>query len=117
MCNRCSPRDLPRCSDTCFAQRTLESGAAATPLTGGIAGNADPGQLLRPGDDVLLPKGGMRQWFYDINPESPAYGFPVLIIATEPDGKEVEYYLFEKLKFGVPFKDSDFSPERLDKKG
>ncbi len=73
--------------------------------------------ILRPGDDVLLPKGGTRQWFYDINPESPAYGFPVLIIATEPDGKEVEYYLFEKLKFGVPFKDSDFSPERLDKKG
>jgi hypothetical protein len=71
---------------------------------------------LRPGDDPLLPTGGTRQWFFETNPESPAYGFPVLIIATEANGKEVEYYLFEKLRFGVPLTDADFDPNRLMKK-
>jgi hypothetical protein len=40
----------------------------------------------------------------------------VLIIAREPNGKEVEYYLFEKLKLQVPLTDADFSPERFGKK-
>lgn len=71
---------------------------------------------LRPGDDPLLPQGGTRQWFYDQNPESSGYGYPVLIVATEPDGREVEYYRFEKLRFNVPFTDADFSPDRLGKK-
>ncbi len=72
--------------------------------------------MLRPGDDPHLPNGGMRQWFFDTKADSPSNGFPVLIIATEPNGKEVEYYLFEKLKFGVPLTDADFSPDRLGKK-
>jgi hypothetical protein len=71
---------------------------------------------LRAGDDPLLPTGGTRLWFFDKNADSPANGFPVLIIATETNGREVEYYLFEKLKFGAPLTDSDFSPERLNKK-
>ena len=71
---------------------------------------------LRPGDDPFLPNGGMRQWFFDTNPDSTSNGFPVLIIATEPNGKEVEYYLFEKLKLGIQFTDADFSPDRLGKK-
>ncbi len=71
---------------------------------------------LRPGDDPLMPHGGTRQWFYDTKPDSASNGYPVLIIATEPSGKEVEYYLFEKLRFGIPFTDTDFSPDRLTKK-
>jgi hypothetical protein len=71
---------------------------------------------LRPGDDPLLPRGGTRQWFYDTDPDSTGFGYPVLIIATEPNGQEVEYYRFEKLRFGVPLTDADFSPERLGKK-
>jgi len=71
---------------------------------------------LRPGDDPYLPRGGMRQWFFDMKPDSSGYGFPVLIIATEPNGKEVEYYLFEKLNFGVKLTDADFSPDRLGKR-
>jgi len=68
---------------------------------------------LRPGDDPLLPNGGTRQWFYDRDPDSPSYGLPLLIIATEPNGKEVEYYLFEKLKFNTNYPESDFSPDRI----
>jgi hypothetical protein len=71
---------------------------------------------LRPGDDPNLPNGGMRQWFFDTKADSTSNGFPVLIIATEPNGKEVEYYLFEKLKLDVKFTDADFSPDRLGRK-
>jgi hypothetical protein len=71
---------------------------------------------LRPGDEPLMPNGGTRRWFFDTRPESPACGFPVLIIATEPNGKEVEYYLIEKVKTNVKFTDMDFSPERFGKK-
>ena len=72
--------------------------------------------ILRPGDDPLLPNGGMRQWFFDTDPDSPSYSWPVLIIATEPSGKEVEYYHFEKMKLNVKFTDADFDPARLGKK-
>jgi hypothetical protein len=71
---------------------------------------------LRPGDEPLMPNGGTRRWFFDTNPDSPACGFPVLIIATEPNGKEVEYYLIEKVKTNVKFGEMDFSPDRLGKK-
>jgi Protein of unknown function (DUF1571) len=71
---------------------------------------------LRPGDDPLMPNGGMRQWFFDPNTDSPSCGWPVLIIATEPNGKEVEYYLFEKMKLNVKLTDADFDPARLGKK-
>jgi hypothetical protein len=71
---------------------------------------------LRPNDDPLMPNGGMRQWFFDPKTDSPSYTFPVLIIATEPNGKEVEYYLFQKMNFNVKFTDADFDPARLGKK-
>jgi hypothetical protein len=71
---------------------------------------------LRPGDESLMPNGGTRQWFFDPKPESSSFGWPVLIIAAEPNGKEVEYYLFEKVKLQVSLTDADFSPERFTKK-
>ena len=71
---------------------------------------------LRPGDDAHMPNGGMRQWFFDPKADSASYAFPVLIIATEPNGKEVEYYLFEKVKLNVKLTDADFDPARLGKK-
>ncbi|VTU00563.1 Hypothetical conserved protein OS=uncultured planctomycete GN=HGMM_F09D09C08 PE=4 SV=1 [Gemmataceae bacterium] len=71
---------------------------------------------LRPGDDPLLPNGGTRQWFFDRDQTSPSFGLPLLIIATEPDGKVVEYYLFEKLKFNTQYPEADFNPDRLNKK-
>ena len=63
-----------------------------------------------------MPNGGVRQWFYDQDANSPACGLPLLIIATEPNGKEVEYYFFDKLKFGTKYPDADFSPDRFNKK-
>ena len=71
---------------------------------------------LRPGDDALMPRGGMRRWYFDTNPDSSACGFPVLIIATEPSGKEVEYYLIEKVRTNVKLTEMDFSPDRFGKK-
>jgi hypothetical protein len=71
---------------------------------------------LRPGDEATMPNGGTRQWFFDPNADSTSFGWPVLIIATEPNGKEVEYYLFEKVKLQVRFNEADFVPERLGKK-
>ncbi|MFO0825335.1 MAG: DUF1571 domain-containing protein [Gemmataceae bacterium] len=71
---------------------------------------------LRPGDDPLMPNGGTRLWFFDRDPQSPACGLPLLIIATEPNGKDVEYYLFEKVKFGTKYPEMDFSPDRFPKK-
>ncbi|HEV3436626.1 MAG TPA: DUF1571 domain-containing protein [Gemmata sp.] len=71
---------------------------------------------LRPGDEATMPNGGMRQWFFDPKTDSGSFGWPVLIVATEPGGKEVEYYLFEKVKPQVRLTDADFAPERLGRK-
>lgn len=71
---------------------------------------------LRPGDDAMMPTGGVRQWFFDPRPDSPAYGMPVLMIARDPKGKEVEYYLFDKLKCPAGLTDAHFTPDRLGKK-
>jgi hypothetical protein len=71
---------------------------------------------LRPGDDPHLPGGGRREWFFDPKEDSPSHAWPVLIIATDERGREVEYYLFQKTRLQVPFTDADFSPDRLGKK-
>jgi hypothetical protein len=70
---------------------------------------------LRPNDDPLMPHGGTRQWFFDPKTESPSHTFPVLITASEPNEREVEYYLFEKMDFTVKFSDANFDPARLGK--
>jgi hypothetical protein len=71
---------------------------------------------LRPGDDPLLPGGGTRHYFFDANKDSPAFGLPVLIVATDAKGQEVEYYLFDKVKSPAGLTDADFNPARLGKK-
>jgi hypothetical protein len=70
---------------------------------------------LRPGDDPLMPRGGTRQWYFDPSLQSQSHHLPVLIIALEPGGKEVEYYHFEKMDFSKRFSDADFDPARLGK--
>ena len=70
---------------------------------------------LRPGDDPLLPNGGTRSYYFDMKKGSQSYGMPVLIIATDAAGKEVEYYLFEKIKSPAGLTDADFDPARLGK--
>jgi hypothetical protein len=71
--------------------------------------------VLRPGDDPLLPRGGTRQVYFDPKPDSPSYLFPVLVITTE-DGREVEYYCFDRFKAPAGTTDADWNPARLGKK-
>jgi hypothetical protein len=66
-----------------------------------------------PGEDPLLPKGGTRQVFFDVKPESPGYRLPVLVVAKEPNDREVEYYSFDRLKVPSGLTDADWHPDRL----
>jgi len=67
------------------------------------------------GTDPLLPKGGKRQIHFDSKPDSPSYLMPVLVV-TESDGKEVEYYSFDKFKTPSGWRDADWTPASLGKK-
>lgn len=68
---------------------------------------------LQPGDEASLPRGGKKTVFFDMKEGSSSYGFPVLIITHDETGREVEYYLFEKVKNPAGLTDADFHPERL----
>lgn len=70
---------------------------------------------LRPGDDPLLLNGGQRLYFFDMRTNSPSYGLPVLIVAFDAAGKEVEYYLTEKMNNSANLTDANFNPARLGK--
>ncbi|OWK38876.1 DUF1571 domain-containing protein [Fimbriiglobus ruber] len=71
---------------------------------------------IRPGDDAMMPKGGKRQIFFDAKKDSPSYLFPVLVVATDADGREVEYYCFDGIKVPSGMKDADWTPDILGKK-
>jgi hypothetical protein len=71
---------------------------------------------LARGDDPVMPAGGTRVYFFDTKPGSPSFGLPVLVTATDPSGKEVEFYLFEKWKNPANLTDADFDPARLKRK-
>ncbi|MBM3979848.1 MAG: DUF1571 domain-containing protein [Planctomycetes bacterium] len=70
---------------------------------------------LKPGDDPAMPDGGTRVYLFDTAPGSPSCGMPLVITATDPTGREVEFYLFEKFRASA-LTDADFSPARLGKK-
>ena len=59
---------------------------------------------------------GTRVYFFDMRKDSPAYGMPVLVVATDPMGREQEYYLFEKIRRPANLTDAHFDPARLGKK-
>jgi hypothetical protein len=71
---------------------------------------------MRPGDDPLFPNGGTRTYFFDMKEKSPSYGLPVVMFATDSNGKEAEYYLFENVKNPANLTDADFNPDRMGKK-
>jgi hypothetical protein len=73
-------------------------------------------QAIKPNDEKHSPAGGTRKLFFDPNQESPSWGLPVLVITTEPNGREVEYYCFDKFKLPANLTDADFDPARFDKK-
>ncbi len=64
-------------------------------------------QLLPPGSDPLLPRGGRRLWFFDTKS-----GLPTLYITYDADG-EVEYYCHDCIIWPAPMDDNDFNPDRV----
>lgn len=64
-------------------------------------------QVLPAKCDPNLPKGGQRWFYFDAT-----HGWPVLVIANDPDG-EVEYYCHDHIQWPVRLDDDDFNPERL----
>ena len=71
---------------------------------------------LKPGEDPSLPKGGRREVYVDPKADSPSYGLPVVVLAFDHAGKEVEYYAFDQFKLPANLTDADFSPDRLNKR-
>jgi hypothetical protein len=68
-------------------------------------------QTLAPKNDPLVPGGGERFWFFD-----PVLHLPMLIVAVDHTGREVEYYCHDRFECPVGLDDNDFNPERLGKK-
>ena len=70
---------------------------------------------IPPRGEPQMPKGGTRQVFFDPRPDSPSYRMPVLVVARETGGREVEYYLFDRIRTPAGLTDADFDPARLGK--
>jgi len=65
-------------------------------------------QVVPPGSDKDLPRGGRRLWMFD-----PKTHLPTLVITNDDQGHEVEYYLHDRLLYPVPLDDRDFDPDTL----
>jgi hypothetical protein len=72
-------------------------------------------ERIPPGWEPLLPQGGQRTTYFDPDAASPSFGLPILVVTLDSNGKEVEYYWFDKLN---PFKptNADFDPDKIWKK-
>ncbi len=64
-------------------------------------------QLIAPGEEKELPRGGKRLWLFGEN------HLPALVIATDDKGHEVEYYLHDRYLYPVKLGDDDFNPDKL----
>jgi hypothetical protein len=71
---------------------------------------------IRPGEDPMLSKGGHRRVFLDAKPDSPSYRLPVLVVTTDANGREVEYYCFDRFRTPSGMTNADWTPSRLGKK-
>jgi hypothetical protein len=65
-------------------------------------------QLIPPGFDPLLPRGGKRLWVFDTSTKLPG-----LIETWDDRGHEVEYYCYDRYQFPVRLDDDDFNPDKL----
>ncbi|MCI0463655.1 MAG: DUF1571 domain-containing protein [Gemmataceae bacterium] len=65
-------------------------------------------QLVSPGTEKGLPRGGQRFWYFD-----PGTRFPALVIAQDETGAVVEHYCYDNFLFSPGFRDSDFDPAQL----
>jgi hypothetical protein len=66
--------------------------------------------LIPSGFENGLPHGGQRLWFFDAT-----LHFPVLLIAHDANGQEVEYYCLERIVFPAHVQESEFDPGSLGK--
>jgi hypothetical protein len=64
--------------------------------------------VLPPGLEPELPRGGRRIYFFD-----PDRHLPLLILARDETGQEVEYYRFDRLLLNVGLDNHDFNPDRV----
>jgi hypothetical protein len=65
-------------------------------------------QTLPPQSDPMFPKGARRTWYFD-----PASSLPVLITTTDERGREIEYYLHDRVQYPLKLDDDDFDPDKL----
>jgi hypothetical protein len=66
-------------------------------------------QVIPPGADKDLPRGGRRLWMFD----AAKNHLPALIVTTDDRGHEVEYYLHDRYIYPVQLDDKDFDPDAL----
>jgi hypothetical protein len=64
-------------------------------------------QIIPPGREPLLPRGGRRLWCF-----APDSHLPVLVRTRDHTGHEVEYYCYDQLR-PARFTDADFNPDLL----
>lgn len=65
-------------------------------------------QIVLPGEEKILIKGGRRWFFFD-----PATGLPALLITHDQADHEVEYYCYDRIQFPVNLDDDDFNPDKV----
>jgi len=65
-------------------------------------------QIILPGVESFLPKGGTRYLYFD-----ETTSLPLLIQTYDHNHYEVEYYCFDRFQAPVPLDDADFDPMKL----
>jgi hypothetical protein len=68
-------------------------------------------QQLPPGLEKLLAQGGKRYWYFSTDPRVQEKGLPVLVVTFDHNGKEVEYYHFDRMNANVGLRQEDFTPD------
>jgi hypothetical protein len=63
---------------------------------------------LPPGLDPTLPRGGKRYYGFDAENH-----LPVLVMARDEKGQEVEYYRYDRFQYPVRLDNDDFDPDKL----
>lgn len=68
------------------------------------------------GEDGQLKKGGRRRMFFATRPGRPSFGLPVITLAYDHAGREVEYFCLDRFLYPIRLDDRDFDPDFLWKK-
>jgi hypothetical protein len=70
-------------------------------------------QKIPPGEEALLPHGGLRYWHFSMDADLPERYLPTLIITFDEKGQEVEYYSHDRVLPRIPLDQSDFHAELI----